>query len=276
LFIPGLGFPFFADVAAGIEDVLAQRGLTVLVGTTENDAGRQDLLAEALNANNFDGLVLCSVAEPTHEALHHFRGRLVAIENQPKGAPTVLVDRRRSAELRLAHLLALGHRRIGHLGGIGTKTTYRIARREIQAAADRAGVTLAPRHLADVEDISLRHALAAAGGLLATKPRPTAVVCDDPILAAGVYGAAAEVGLSVPEDVSVIAEGDSDWSPALRPPLTTVALPGREMGQVAARLLTRLLQGERVANRTVIDGPLIVRESTAPASLLTRRRRSEL
>jgi DNA-binding LacI/PurR family transcriptional regulator len=265
LFIPGLGFPFFADVAAGIDDVLAEHALTVFVATTENDAGRQDLLAEALDAHNFDGLVLCSVAEPTAETLRHFAGRLVAIENQPKGAPAVLIDRRHSADVRLDHLIALGHRRIAHLGGMGTKTTYRIARKELQAAARRAGITLDDRHLGEVQDISLPHAVAAATGILTAKPRPTAILCDDAIIAAGIYAAAADLGLRIPDDVSVIAEGDSDWAQTLRPPLTTVALPGRELGRVAAHLLVRLLAGDPVPSRSVVNAPLIVRDSTALA-----------
>ena len=88
--------------------------------------------------------------------------------------------------------------------------------------------------------------------------------CDDDVIAAGLYLAARERGLRIPDDLSVVGFDDMDFARVLEPPLTTVALDGELLGATAFELLEKLLAGRRTRKRIVLPGELLVRGSTAP------------
>jgi DNA-binding LacI/PurR family transcriptional regulator len=98
------------------------------------------------------------------------------------------------------------------------------------------------------------------------------VLCDDDILAGGVYLAARERGLSIPEDVSVVGFDDLDFARVLWPPLTTVAADAERLGAVAFETLGAAMAGELREQGRVLPVELIVRESTAAATPAPRRR----
>ena len=105
---------------------------------------------------------------------------------------------------------------------------------------------------------------AAAEKLLQTQPRPTAVCCISDILALSVISRAHDMGLRVPEDLSVTGFDDVDYTTMFHPHLTTVAQPCYEMGQVSLEILLRMLRGEQVSHtRTFLPHKLVLRESVA-------------
>ena len=101
-------------------------------------------------------------------------------------------------------------------------------------------------------------------GLLLLDEEPTAVFCDDDVIAAGLYLAARERGVRIPEDLSVIGFDDMDFARVLSPPLTTVALDAELLGSTSFELLEKRLSGTRTRKRIVLPAELLVRESTAP------------
>ena len=105
---------------------------------------------------------------------------------------------------------------------------------------------------------------AEAAGRLLDQGGFTAVICDDDILAGGVYLAARERGIRIPEELSVVGFDDLDFARVLAPPLTTVAVDAEHLGAAAFEALERDLDGEAVAPEQVIPVTLCVRESTAP------------
>jgi DNA-binding LacI/PurR family transcriptional regulator len=107
-------------------------------------------------------------------------------------------------------------------------------------------------------------AVAAAGDLLDGTPLPTAVFCDDDVLAAGLYLAARERGLRVPDDLSVVGFDDLDIARVLDPPLTTVAADPAALGATAFERLVARLAGEDRPAETLVPVELVVRGSTAP------------
>ena len=102
-----------------------------------------------------------------------------------------------------------------------------------------------------------------AGALLDSAEPPTAIICDDDILAGGVYLAARERGLRIPEDMSVVGFDDIPLVRVLSPGLTTVAADARRLGAVAFEMLASVMAGEEAGGRT-LPVELVVRESTAP------------
>jgi LacI family transcriptional regulator len=112
-------------------------------------------------------------------------------------------------------------------------------------------------------DWSVGAAAVVAEGILSGSNPPTAIVCGNDILAAGVYRAARQAGLRIPQDLSVAAFNCSNLSDALEPRLTTMTNPGAEVGRAAVRFLLALLRGEQ-PEPVSVRSSLVVGGSTAP------------
>ncbi len=247
LAVPNILGPFFARVVAGAQTEAAQvgsagagdGGLSVVVSSAWDHAA----LARAARGGQYDGLLICS---PDDSQLG---GDL------PDDVPVVFLDadpalsaghpRRRTQELdvgtgmaaAVTHLRALGHERLGHLRSIESAHTFRARQAGFETAAAGARVV----EVGVSVNGGLDAARAAARLLLAdAQDRPRAVVCDDDVVAAGVYHVAAELGLRIPEDLSVVGIDNIVAAPLFSPALTTVDLPGERLGAAGVRLLTAL------------------------------------
>jgi LacI family transcriptional regulator, xylobiose transport system transcriptional regulator len=162
------------------------------------------------------------------------------------------------------HVLDLGHRRIGVIGGPGGSLYARERLEACRAALDISGVPLEAR-LVRTGDFSFEAGLALGRELLSLPDRPTAVLCGNDLQALGVYEAARQSGLRIPQDLSVVGFDGIDAGTWCGPPLTTVRQPFRDIGAAAAKLLLALVAG-RAPTQTRIELPttLVVRASTAP------------
>ncbi|MDD9371298.1 MAG: LacI family DNA-binding transcriptional regulator [Acidimicrobiales bacterium] len=231
----------------------------------------------ALSEAAVDGLV--SFCEATDDArVAAFVARrlpFVTVDGVSEQAPSrVVIDDRGGTRAATRHLLDLGHRRLAvaafprrHDGddGPGDRGRLRPARLAgIRDAVEEAGLDWGAVVVEDAVDHGTRRAAGhrLGGSLLDREPRPTAVVAMSDELAAGVLDAAAERGIAVPDDLSVVGFDDTPTATSTRPALTTVHQPHVEKGRTAARLL---LDG---APETVIELPtrLVVRASTGPAA----------
>lgn len=161
----------------------------------------------------------------------------------------------------VGHLLALGHRRLGRLRSTHSAHTFRVR----QAAFEAAAQGLAVLELGVPLNRGESAARAAATELLSRPDRPHAVLCDDDVVASGVYQAAADLGLRIPHDLSVVGIDNVSVAALLTPPLTTVDLPGEHLGEVGVAALVARLDGRAAQPVAPLATSLIVRSSTAPA-----------
>lgn len=262
--IPDIQNPFFTAVVRGVEDVLQAEGWTLLLGNSDDHADRESRSLATLRAEGAAGVVLVPGQEGS--AYRSLLGRglvLVAIDRSPEGLDVdrVTVANVEGARRAVAHLLALGHRRVGLVGGPRGLSTSADRRRGYDAALAAAGV----RRLASLVeegDFRPRGGRAAAERLLSREPRPTALFVTNDLMTLGAYEALRARGLRVPQDVAVVGFDDAPWAPWLDPPLTTVAQPAYELGRTAAELLlARLEEPARPPRSVVLDAPLVVRES---------------
>ncbi len=163
-----------------------------------------------------------------------------------------------------AHIAALGHRRIGYIGGNLDYPSAHVRRRGFEAGLFAHGVTIAA-DLDETGDYSFDSGYAAARRLFNRPDRPTAIICANDEMAAGAYKAAYETGLRIPDDLSLIGFDDAPIADRLSPPLTTVRLPTREMARMAADLL--ISPEQSTETHLVVDSALVVRgSSSAPGS----------
>jgi LacI family transcriptional regulator len=166
------------------------------------------------------------------------------------------------ATLATQHLIALGHRRIGHLAGQTTVSTGVLRRKGYHAALGEAGIQ------ADA-DLVVESGFVEEGGgqatdrLLSLGDPPSAIFAVTDMTAVGAYGAARKRGLRIPEDLAIVGYNDIPLAGRLIPGLTTVHVPIHEFGSVAARMLLEQIETGMLTPRRVVFAPqLVVRGSS--------------
>ncbi|MGC4804490.1 LacI family DNA-binding transcriptional regulator [Micromonospora sp. DT233] len=275
LVVPELENPIFPAFAQVIESTLAQSGFTPVLCTQTPGGVTEDEYVEMLLDRQVSGIVFVSGLHADTAAGHdRYRALLarplpiVMINGYAPGiaAPFVSCDDREATELAVAHLVALGHRRIGLITGPD---------RFVPVQRRVAGWRAAMERLTDLRDAELdalaeltlfgvEGGEAAAGRLLARGV--TGLVCGSDLMALGAIRAARQRGRSVPDDVSVVGYDDSPLMAFTDPPLTTMRQPVAAMAVAAVRALVDEINGHGAPHSEYLFRPeLVVRGSTAVA-----------
>ena len=260
LVVPDVTHPFFGRTMRGAQEAAGSAGYAVTLVDVPVERDWRLEPVEALREGPADGFIYFSVEPPERR-----RGgeHVVVIEAAPPGLPWVRLDVEGGTDAALEHLLELGHRRIARLGSWRLFPTFDLRRRRWLAALDRVGVA-ADGSLEAGSRFDFDSAAAAAGELLDAGDPPTAILCDDDVLAGGVYLAARSRGLEIPGDVSVVGFDDLAFARVLWPPLTTVRADAERLGAAAFEVLAAAMAGQPPPGGQVLPVELIVRGSTAP------------
>ena len=272
--VPMLNSWYFANVVAGVEAVCAAEGYDLLVVCQPpGDSSGTPAPTRSIE-RRVDGLVYVDVPLRTEDvAVLAAAGVGVVTIGQRVGPfSSVWVDDEHIGRLAGDHLLDLGHRRVGVVGADdGWPKPYDVPTRRatgIRAAFAARGLTIDPM-LLETGEFTVEGGAGAAHRLLSLPRPPTAIIALSDEMAFGVLGVARTLGLSVPDDLSVIGVDDHDASVILG--LTTIRQDVTDHGALAARaLLSHLDDDHRVADRLVGRFELVTRGSTA-APVLDRR-----
>jgi LacI family transcriptional regulator len=187
---------------------------------------------------------------------------VISSSSDQHGVPSVDVDNAAAVRMVLDHLLALGHRRIGYLMEPSDQVDHRIRRDSFLQGLRDSGLPAKPEYMVVASDADFKERVRA----LLTGPEPPSAVfaCDDRT-AIRLIQLAHEIGLRVPQDLSIVGFDDSPAASVVTPPLTTVRQPLSPMAEKATDLLISLVEEEPVATQTHwFDPVLVVRESTSP------------
>ena len=256
LVVTDVTHPFFGPVLRGAQVAAWRAGYAVALVDVANDPDRELASFEALRAGPVDGFLFFTVDPPASTGEH-----VVTLEVAPPGMSFVRFDTERGTELALRHLLELGHTRIGHLGSELDAETFRLRRSTFVRVLGEAGLSPGPYARAPFRfDAAVGPALE----LLDAPECPTAIYCDDDLLAGGVYLAARERGIGIPEDLSVVGFDDLPFARVFEPPLTTIRIDPEALGGEAFELLAALMAGEPAPPGRILPVELVVRSSTAP------------
>lgn len=261
--------PFFTEVARGIEDRLAEDHRILILCSTDEDPDREQRYLRALEEQGVQGvLVTPALRDTTHlEALRRRGTSVVLLDRRStKGEMcSVAVDDIKGGELAAAHLIEMGHRRIGFVNGPTSIRQCADRRRGVRRALKAGGVD--PEDLVEitVESLNAEGGERAVTELMALRRRPTAILCANDLMALGVMRTLRASGLSIPDDIAVVGYDDVEFAAMLSTPLTSVRQPKYQLGHAAADLL--LLErseprGHR--HRQVLFQPeLVVRQSSS-------------
>jgi LacI family transcriptional regulator len=260
--------PYSAELLKGISAGLAGTGYELMAHAGSTDvhsrSGWERRSLSRLGRTLIDGAI---VVTPSMLITDQAGIPVVAVDPHtgPDGPATVDSDNIHGATMATDHLLALGHRRIAFLGGRPDLRSAQLREEGFRTAFFAAGLTPDP----DLMKVGGYHpdlAEAPARELLTLPPdkRPTAIFAANDLSALKVVEIAGELGLRVPEDVSVMGYDNVPEAASSTPPLSTVAQPLHEMGLTALRILLAMLAGQTIERHVRMPTELVVRASTAP------------
>ncbi|KQR77108.1 hypothetical protein ASG35_12660 [Burkholderia sp. Leaf177] len=266
--VSDIAAPFYSDVLQGIVETLAERGVNVLLGVTLRQPKREEKLGQQLLTGVVDGIITITGSAP--KAILNMEGfdrKVVAISRPVPhdGVTCVTIDNFAAANEVMAHLYAMGHRRIVHIGGPNHSETYR----------DRSAAYvdfMRDHGLAELTNVRSTGSFkddAESGfeimkSMLEDGLHPTAVFCATDELAISAMAAARQAGLDIPGDVSFFGFDDLKLAGLMYPALSTVSVPRFEMGRRGAEVLFRqIYKGARASTRIALEHRLVLRKSVA-------------
>ncbi|MEE8593780.1 MAG: LacI family DNA-binding transcriptional regulator [Candidatus Bipolaricaulota bacterium] len=269
LLVPDITNPFFSDIARGVGEVADGKGAGVILCNTDGRIDRELTYVRLMRRKRVDGLLLCSTTIDTpylnELAIARIPFILVSRLAGQRDVPFVITDDRVGAGLAVEHLVDLGHRRIGFIGGP----------ENVQASRDRMDAyldVLGDHSLEALPDWRSYAGFTQAAGreaaqrMLALSKRPTAIFSANDVTALGVLEVAEELGLRIPSDLSLVGYDDISYASLPRIQLTTIAQPAVEMGRIAANWLFAALEHPDIPGlHRTLTPRLVVRSTTAPA-----------
>jgi DNA-binding LacI/PurR family transcriptional regulator len=266
LVLPTITNPFYPEILEAIENIVREHEYQTLFCNTHGNfaIGRQQM--ERLMSRWVDGYVIMGASMYIADIMRYFQQGVPIVlcdwqENEsPEGIPQVSVDFYRAGQLAAEHLLSLGHR---HIAVIYDEPQQRLRLEGFHSVLQAAGIAL-PAALISRGDSTLESGYSATKKLLACPERPTAIFATNDWMALGAMEAAADEGLRIPQDISIIGLDDITVSAHLRPPLTTIAVPKSQLAKEATELLFAQIKGESDTAVSRLVAPyLVLRRSTA-------------
>lgn len=253
--------PFYADVAAGASRAASRAGYTVMLMDDRLLVEEELEASEVFASMRVAGVVITPLSARAPHYLLHQRIPVVEVDRQfaADTCDAVVVDNRSAAAKLTQHLTGLGHRRIALLVDETCWTSGRERVRGHELALGQAGIAADPA-LKVAAGWHVEDARTAALALLEGPDRPTAVFAANAVLAEGAWRAAADLGLGIPADLSLVSFDEAGWMTLVSPEVTAVRQDGAALGEAA---VTRLL--ERIAAPTTPIATLVFRAE------LTRR-----
>jgi LacI family transcriptional regulator len=266
LIVPTMANPLFAPTIERAEETLRASGYGVLVACSNRDPDRELEQTKTMLERGVDGMILTG-SNHRRETLTLLRSKGVPIVFQDcsrayPGSVSIGMQDAAAMALAIDTLVARGHSRIAVLTG-PTGNTPPVAERLRGAKEQLAkhGIPITSKDVAETPDYEAATAREAVRKLLKIRPRYTAIACTGDILALGAIMAIREAGLSVPADISIIGCSDSVMAQYVDPPLTTIRLPFKRMGELAAEQLLRCLNETRQGGLSLLDFHLMDRQS---------------
>ena len=271
LIVPDISNPFFSNVMHGIEDAVTPKGYSMYLFNSNFDHDRENYFLEEMAQRRVDGVIISSAFlqnAPLIQRLNNTSMHIVCIQTHIDGIDCVNTTDYDGMCKLCQHLIELGHRKIGFIC-----LDYRVNKNRIQAYKDSLtlnNIPLDTRYFKEnINRIYSRNpGYDMANEILDLPDPPSAIMAHNDYLALGVYQAAREKGLKIPDDLSVTGYDDLALSPLMNPPLTTVNQPAYAMGEAGGAMLLKRLtahsHNDNVPQSEVLfDTALVIRESTS-------------
>lgn len=268
LIIPDISNPYYSELSFGVEATASERGYTVIFCNTSRQAEKLEQYVDVLLQKRADGIVIAGGGTdfaPVSQALSDFDIEVAVIGRHNLPFPSVQIDNVRAAHEVVSHLVELGHERIAFISGPLSLTSVQDRLAGYRSGLQEHGIHPDDR-LVREGNFQAESGYSAALSLLQASVSPTAIFAANDRMAIGVMSAAFDLGIDIPDELSIVGFDDVSLASYVRPTLTTVAVPGYEIGASAMGLLLKMLGGEECPQTTWLPTKLVVRQSSGPAS----------
>lgn len=267
LIVTDITNPFFAEIIVAIENKLGNAGYVILLGNTSETVGKQQRLLATMQEYPADGVLLCPATDRSADfivQIQNSRIPIVLFARSLAGVESdyVGVDNVYGAEAAVEHLVKLGHRRIGFVGGkeeVSSRkeriTGYKNALRKYRRALDPSWILASiPNREGGYQSMQ---------SLMRLPTAPTAALFFNDMVAIGAMQALLAAGKKPGQDFALVGFNDVAESKLCRPPLTTIATAPGKIGEIAAEFLVdRITRAGQPYRRLILRPSLIVRESS--------------
>jgi len=261
--------PFFTDLARGVEERLAEAGVSMFLCDSNNDESREQRYLTLLSEQRVQGVLLVPVGKPARliETLRASGIPVIMLDTKSPDRTTcsVSVDDVGGGASAVAHLLEQGHSRIAFVGGKGRERQVADRAKGARAALRAAGRDPESLVVVHADALNFDGGRSAAGHLLSlpARRRPTAAFCANDLLALGMLQELTQRGVAVPDDMALVGYDDIVFAGAAAVPLSSVRQPCHELGRVAAELLLEEASGvPHRHQRVVLSTQLVPRRSS--------------
>jgi DNA-binding LacI/PurR family transcriptional regulator len=258
--------PFVSEVIRGLEETGQSRGYTMILSNSNAEPRRELAAVKSLREKRVDGIIITAsrIGDLYMPLLEDFGVPIVLINNQQPGkyVYSIATDDHKGAEIATEHLLSLGHTRIGYIASPNNAHSSQARLEGYRSALASHGLEYDPALVADGDGRPAAGAQAAAR-IAALADPPTAIFCYNDMTAMGAIRALKDMGLNVPQDISVVGYDDISLVEYLDPPLTTIGQRKYDMGCMAMEMLLGLLHGSQDVQDIAIEPVLVHRRSTA-------------
>ncbi|MFC0187848.1 catabolite control protein A [Fictibacillus aquaticus] len=254
--IPDISSIFFAELARGIEDIATMYKYNIILCNSDQNKEKEIHLLNTLLGKQVDGIVFMG-GKITEEHVEEFKRAAVPIVmaatvDVNEEIPSVNIDYQQAVYDAVKHMFEQGHKTVhmvtgpleDPINGYHKFTGYR-------KAVEEAGKKVDETHIF-VGDYTYDSGIEALEAFLESGQEPTAVFVGTDEMALGVIHGAQDRGLKIPEDIEVIGFDNTRLATMVRPTLSTVVQPMYDIGAVAMRLLTKLMNKEKVEEHTVV------------------------
>ncbi|QHE51705.1 LacI family DNA-binding transcriptional regulator [Pontibacillus sp. HMF3514] len=266
LLIPDISNPFFSEIARNIEDKAHERGISVIMCSTDHDEEKEKKYIELLKRKQVDGFIVASgiknkgIMKELTEA--NVPLAMLAQEEPAYDVTVVSVDNYKGGYEATSHLFLNGHRNVGIIAEQMHSNNMRLyAYRDVHEAF---GVLINEDNIVKTT-ATIENGRECTKQLLDKDDPPTAIFACNDLLAIGVIQAAREKGLNIPDDLSVIGFDNTILATTTVPALTTMAQPIEDMGKKIIDVIINKIEGDNERQESIFFNPtLMIRGTTAP------------
>ena len=266
LIVPDISNPYYPELSLGVEATASEHGYAVIFCNTSRRPEKVEYYLDVLLQKRADGIIIAGGGtDLTQISQGTLRSdtKIALVGKHHLPFPSVQVDNFGAAREITSHLLNLGHRHIAFISGPPNLTSVQDRLAGYKASLEERGISEDNRLICE-GDFGAESGYSATLSLLRGEPTPTAIFAANDRMAISAMAAAADVGLRVPNDLTVVGFDDIITASLVRPSLTTVALPAYEIGASAMRLMLRLLEGEECPKTVWLPTQLVIRQSSGP------------
>jgi DNA-binding LacI/PurR family transcriptional regulator len=266
LIIPDVANPFYAEIARSVEDRGRELGFNLLMCNSDNNPDTEEMYLSLLQQKKVDGIIFGTTTKNftvlKNLLQEKFPVALIGNDIPELMIDVVSVDDFLGGYMATSHLVSLGHKKIAIMLGRLNHASEKYRFQAYRQVLEEYGIEYDEK-LVLYTDYSIESSRRAALEILQSSQRPSAIFAYYDSLAIGVYQAAKELGLNIPDDLSVIGFDDTILATIVDPPLTTIAQPIHEMGRQVMDLLVQEIEGKKKLKQRVILPPeLMIRHST--------------